>query len=303
MGGRRHRSDKIALAPFPYFGGKSRVANVVWKFLGSPKHYMEPFFGSGAVLLSRPFYDPKNHVETVNDKDGFVCNVWRALKFAPHEIVKWCDWPANHADLLARRKALLKSEEHLLKNLIKDPEWCDPVIAGYWIWVASCSVHMDFSTKARPQLSSLGQGVIVKSGTELLDLFECLSMRLRNVRVVCGDWTQICGGNWQDFQGKSVGIFFDPPYSSESRTKNLYREDSKKVAEDVSEWALEHGKLKNFRIVVAGYEGEHELLCRANWSVFKWASSGGASTNRKKERLFCSPHCLGISNWFKKDNK
>jgi len=66
-------------APFPYFGGKATIANVVWRALGDVKHYLEPFFGSGAVLLSRPSYDPTRHSETVCDKDGFVANVWRAF--------------------------------------------------------------------------------------------------------------------------------------------------------------------------------------------------------------------------------
>lgn len=33
--------------PFPYFGGKSRVAPLVWQRLGNPINYIEPFFGSG----------------------------------------------------------------------------------------------------------------------------------------------------------------------------------------------------------------------------------------------------------------
>lgn len=45
-------------APFPYFGGKSKIADVVWSALGQPAHYIEPFFGSGAVLLARPFWTP-----------------------------------------------------------------------------------------------------------------------------------------------------------------------------------------------------------------------------------------------------
>ncbi len=41
-------------APFPYFGGKSRVADEVWRRFGNPKTYVEPFCGSCAVLLARP---------------------------------------------------------------------------------------------------------------------------------------------------------------------------------------------------------------------------------------------------------
>ena len=42
------------LAPFPWFGGKSKVSNIVWERFGNVPNYVEPFFGSGAVLLNRP---------------------------------------------------------------------------------------------------------------------------------------------------------------------------------------------------------------------------------------------------------
>lgn len=118
-------------APFPYFGGKSTVASKVWAALGDPDHFLEPFFGSGAVLLARAQWRGKT--ETVNDKDGFICNVWRALQFAPDAVAKLCDWPVNHADLAARRKELIKNEQRLLDHLLADPAWHDPVLAGYWI--------------------------------------------------------------------------------------------------------------------------------------------------------------------------
>jgi hypothetical protein len=41
-------------APFPWFGGKRKVAAEVWARFGAVENYVEPFFGSGAVLLGRP---------------------------------------------------------------------------------------------------------------------------------------------------------------------------------------------------------------------------------------------------------
>ena len=41
-------------APFPWFGGKARIAAQVWQRFGDVRNYVEPFFGSGAVLLNRP---------------------------------------------------------------------------------------------------------------------------------------------------------------------------------------------------------------------------------------------------------
>ena len=57
-------------APFPYFGGKSMIAKEVWAHFGDVPNYVEPMFGSGAVLLGRPSWHT-NSIETLNDADGF----------------------------------------------------------------------------------------------------------------------------------------------------------------------------------------------------------------------------------------
>lgn len=65
------RCERTVKAPFPYFGGKSRVASLIWERFGSVPNYVEPFFGSGAVLLARPYL---HGVETVNDADALLAN-------------------------------------------------------------------------------------------------------------------------------------------------------------------------------------------------------------------------------------
>jgi hypothetical protein len=52
----------VLRAPFPWYGGKSRAAPLIWRAFGNVPNYVEPFAGSLAVLLARP-HDPK--VETV----------------------------------------------------------------------------------------------------------------------------------------------------------------------------------------------------------------------------------------------
>ena len=38
----------VIKAPFPWFGGKSRVADLVWDRFGNVPNYVEPFFGGAA---------------------------------------------------------------------------------------------------------------------------------------------------------------------------------------------------------------------------------------------------------------
>jgi len=96
----------------------------------------------------------------------------------------------------------------------------------------------------------------------------------------------------------TVGIFFDPPYGVNDRD-NVYDTDDYTVAKKVREWAIERGKKESYRIVIAGYDSEGEELLKEGWSEYKWNTGGGYShigngenNNRKRERLWFSPHCL-----------
>lgn len=73
--------QEILKAPFPWFGGKSMVADIVWQRFGHVPNYIEPFFGSGAVLLGRP-HSPG--IETVNDLD---CMVDKAAQIALDRLI------------------------------------------------------------------------------------------------------------------------------------------------------------------------------------------------------------------------
>jgi hypothetical protein len=118
-------------APFPWFGGKSRVAHIVWDRFGNVPNYVEPFFGSGAVLLDRP-HDPG--IETVNDRDAYLVNFWRAIKADPETTAQWSDWPVSEADLLARHRWLVDTGAERLARLKMDPNYYDAQTAGWWVW-------------------------------------------------------------------------------------------------------------------------------------------------------------------------
>ena len=215
-------------APFPYFGGSSAIADVVWNALGDVQHYIEPFAGSLAVLLARPLWHNGN-IETVNDADCLLANVWRGLQFDPDGCAKWADWPVNHIDLCARKKWLIENRERIREGLGADPKWHDCEAAGYWIWAASCWIGSGMTRPNQiPNISNGGTGIhalgqiphISDGGkgepfnTNIYAHFRRLQERLRYVRVVCGDWTQVSGGDWQTNTGL-CGYFADPPYSIE----------------------------------------------------------------------------------------
>ena len=153
-------------APFPWFGGKSKVAPVVWERFGEVTNYVEPYFGSGAVLLGRPL--PFHGSETVNDADGFVANFWRALQHEPEQVARYADYPVNECDQHARHAWLVARRTDLTRRLEGDPDYYDAKIAGWWVWGICCWIGAGWCSGNGPwgvvdgqlvHLGDAGQGV------------------------------------------------------------------------------------------------------------------------------------------------
>lgn len=289
--------DSTLRAPFPYYGGKSRVASLVWSKLGDVKSFAEPFFGSGAVLLGRPS-DHTRQIEVANDKDCYLANFWRAIKADPAAVADHCDWPVNEADLHSRHRWLVDRTE-FREKMMSDPDYFDPQVAGWWVWGISCwigggwcNVDAEKLHKPRPALGGKGaRGVHKQEGGEVAAWFASLATRLRSVRVCCGDWSRVVTEAALGGDGSyPFGVFLDPPYADTAeRAEGLYAEDSTSVAHAVREWCLEHGDDDRYRICLAGFEGEHRMP--KSWKCIGW-SSIGTTSNPNRERLWFSPHCL-----------
>lgn len=304
----------ILKAPFVYFGGKSKVAADVWQRLGDPPNFVEPFFGSGAVLLGRPWKPGSSRIETVNDASGYVANFWRAVACDPDAVAMHADYPVNECDLHARHYWLVQRKDSLAARLEGDPEWFDAKIAGWWAWGMSCWIGSGFCSGAGPwhvedgllvrteangqgvkrQLPHLGKGqgvnrklphlggggggrgVHSNGRRGLYAWMQALANRLRRVRVCCGDWSRAMGPS-VTFKHGLTGVFLDPPYSAEAgRNNELYEVESATVAHDVRAWCLENGDNPLLRIALCGYTDEgHEELERQGWERFNWKAAGG----------------------------
>src|SRR5262249_19249782 len=132
-------------ALFPYYGGKAPVAPVIWHHLGDVRHYLGPFAGSLAVLLARPH---RPRVETVNDADGHLVNVYRALVADPRTVVQYARWPVSSVDLWARHDTLCRERDALTTQLIADHRFYDAELAGLWVYCRSTWAGSGFGRKA-----------------------------------------------------------------------------------------------------------------------------------------------------------
>lgn len=176
----------------------------------------------------------------------------------------------------------------------------------------------------RPQLAdafALGRVVNAMAGTcearraWLLDWFGRLRDRLRNVRVCCGHWARVCDSPSVTTRLGLTGLFIDPPYpikkktGGKSRAKGLYANDGQDLdalRDEILAYCMERGGDRQYRIVLACYEGDgYEPLAGRGWVVHEWKANGGygnrtekGKENAKRERLYISPHCVGQRGLF-----
>ncbi len=302
---------KVLLSPYPYFGGKRRVAHLVWSRFGDVPGYIEPFFGSGAVLLGRPT-PPK--IETINDMDAMISNFWRAIIHAPEIVADYADYPVNEADLHARHLWLV-SQSEFRERMKVDPDYFDPKIAGWWVWgmgawLAGGWCHHEAISKETGlmgrSIPSMGGGRGVHAA-RILDrpggvqgYFVDLAARLRRVRVVCGDWSRVLSPAVLGSSGLTA-ILLDPPYFA-GLSDGLYANADANISARVREWAIQNGNDPNLRIALCGYEGEHPMP--DSWEKVAWKAAGGygsqredgSNNNGELERIWFSPACLKVTD-------
>ena len=305
-------------APFPWFGGKSRVTDIVWPRFGKIKNYVEPFFGSGAVLLGRPDWVP-GMTETINDYDGFVANFWRAVKYDPEAVAEHADWPVNENDLHARNYYLAIRRETFRAKVEGDPDFYDAKIAGWWVWGVCAWIRSPFATigsgpwspdqegrlvkvggspgvrRQRPEIS-YGRGVHRKN-FNINDNLTILSSRLRSAKVCCGDWKRSFNKTINEALSPT-GIFLDPPYDLDTRDAKLYAHDGG-VWDECWRWCLSQTDSKS-KIALCGYDGSWSKdFASAGWEEVPWKTAGGYARGRKsrgvhnqtRERIWFSPAC------------
>lgn len=326
--------EPIIKAPFPYFGGKSRIAPMVWQRFGKVQNYVEPFFGSGAMLLGCPHPD---HTETVNDIDALLSNFWRALAADPEQVAFHADWPVNEVDLHARHAAL-RAQRERVEAMMCDPAKYDAKLAGWWVWGISQWIGSGWcppgvsNVRQLPHVGTAGMGVhraaarpsaqqkangdawrkrpiiagSIAGGPMALrgpiddgsiyDYLAALAARLRRVRVCCGDWSRVLGPSVTHRHGMTA-VFLDPPYVQEGRA-DVYGYEQQIFA-DVQAWAISEGNNPLLRIALCGYDFEMP----DGWNAVRWKAHGGYGSqangrgreNANREVVYFSPHCLDLN--------
>lgn len=266
--------------PIPYYGSKEKIAPVIVDIVkkdGWTTQYIEPFVGSNSILLQDDFDGIK---VIINDFDGKITNIWRALKYKPEETASYIQGVCNTINLTGLDLAVQRSYDSLLDRLHADIEYCDPKLAAYFIdlccsWIGGGAgntsgpwstikddegidifVKMDkndHGVNCQQSQYDSNRGIRCKQSqygcdvgvnckqSQYIPWFNAISKRLSDTYIVSHDFEKILNVNV--ITKKRTTIFFDPPYDTSGDTGDgatYISDDHNIVSKRVRDWCIKN---------------------------------------------------------------
>ena len=271
--------------PIPYYGSKEKIAPVIVDIIKKDEwtnQYIEPFVGSNSIILHDDFEGIK---VILNDFDGKITNIWRALKYKPDETAGFIQGVCNTINLTGLDLAVQRSYDDLLDRLHADIDYCDPKVAAHFMdlccsWIGCCAGNTKgpwttikddegidiFVRKEKGEVGcqqaqySNKQNInTTKNHTEW---FSAISKRLSDAYILSHDFERIL--NLSVIKNKRTTIFFDPPYDKAGDIGagcSYISDEHNIISKRTREWCIKnHNELSKTRIIVAGRGKEHDEL-------------------------------------------
>lgn len=221
-------------AIFKYPGSKWGIAQ--WIISHFPEHhsYLEPFLGSGAVLFNKP----RSNIETVNDLDGNVMNLFECIKRDPEKL-------AHEIYYTPYARAVYD------KAFGETPE--DPISKAVNFYIRLNMGH-GFRTNGekvgwKNDVQGRERAYAAKEWCILPERILQAAERLREVQIECMDAVKLI----QRFNNPKVLIYCDPPYVLRTRHGKQYRCEMDDEDHNDLLWAL---KAHKGPVLISGYDND-----------------------------------------------
>ncbi|MEM0138509.1 MAG: DNA adenine methylase [Thermoplasmatales archaeon] len=183
-----------------YPGSKWNLARWICSYMPPHRVYLEPFFGSGAVFFTK---DPAR-IETINDLDGHVINLFRVLRERSEELVRLIEltpWSRQEwQDLLTSASA---DDYYVVSG---DPvEDARRLLVRMWMGRGSKTSDR---TGWRFNIQSKVGTAAMRVWQGLPDRILQAARRLKDAQIDCRPALEVIG----QYHYPEVLIYADPPY-------------------------------------------------------------------------------------------
>lgn len=247
-----------------YPGAKWGMAKMIVNLMPQHRSYLEPYFGSGAVLFNKP----PSAIETVNDIDGDIVNFFKVLREYPTELA------ADIAMTPYSREVFNDAHEHK-----GDSEYQ----RAYRFAIRSKMGH-GFKTYQKTgfkiDVHARENSYAVKCWNRLPgDLLEA-ALRLKSVQIENRPALDLI----RKFNYENVLIYADPPYLLNTRGGKQYRHE---MTEQDHVQLLDALKQHRGSVILSGYPSEMYDRELVGWSRVD-RKSYNQNSDQRTEMLWCN---------------
>ena len=254
-------------APFPYYGAKGRMADTIIGILPPHRVYLEPFFGSGAVLFSKA----PAAMEIVNDLDGAIVAFFRTLR--------------DHPDALEAACALTPYARDEFMRADPYGPGLDDLERARRFW---CRVNQSFA-KATGRATGFAVGTARSQSpaatvVSRLGRFARCADRLSRVIIENTDAVALVAKHGM---ADDTVIYVDPPYPSASRASRSSRGGDYRVemaAEEDHERLAGVLRATSATVVVSGYRSSLYDRLYDGWHRIDVQTTTGSANTRVAAR-------------------
>jgi DNA adenine methylase len=196
-------------APIKWHGGKTYLAASIIEMMPRHIHYVEPFFGGGAVFFRKPEHLIEGHSEVINDVYAELITFWQVLQ-SEDQFVEF------------QRRVLMTPFAKPVWATSADSEAIDPVGQAIAFFVryrqSRQGLGRDFATMSRNR-TRRGMNEQVSSWLSAIEGLPEAHERLRRVAIYCDDACEVIQREDDD----NTLFYCDPPYLSQTRVvKDAY---------------------------------------------------------------------------------
>ncbi len=221
-------------AVMKYPGSKWSMASWIVSLLPPHHSYLEPFFGSGAVLFNKP----RSNIETVNDLDGNVVNMFEWVKKDPERLAHEIYW-TPYARQIYEDAFTSEPEDSLGKAV------------SFYIRL---NMGHGFRTNGervgwKNDIQGRERAYAAVDWAHLPEKIMQAAERLRGVQIECKPALEVI----KRFNHPKVLVYADPPYMLETRHgKQYHHEMTDKDHEELLDTLLAHRGL----VMISGYDSD-----------------------------------------------
>jgi DNA adenine methylase len=227
-----------------YPGAKWRLAKWIIEQMPPHKVYLEPYFGSGAILFNK---EPKG-IETVNDIDGNVVNLFKVIREKPLDLASMIELtPWARDEYLQGYDKTGDSLEDARRFLVR----C------WQAYATRTGYRTGWRHSAQGQCPNMPE-----QWAKLPDRVMEVAQRLKHVQIENMDAVELI----EKYNHESVLIYADPPYTLDTRNSGIYAYD---MAEKDHIRLLEALKKHKGPVILSGYENPLYEKYLSNWRIEK----------------------------------